>query len=376
MPQLQVLNRTEDPTAAAISQAGNDIADTLYKQQSLKLTGQYYKILGQNADTEKKKFDLDRKSKTMDMLSKIAETQDPNTKAMLVKALVDGTYGGDANTAFHDIADSHKDVMSHYMAMKQDPGTANPGQLMGAQMDNQKSEASLRQAQINAINSATGQGGDAPAGGGGGSPAAPGSPNGNGFMLGDMNIGGMNFINPAADQAKASATATGTDLAKRNTAHQQFTRDFEDFKALNEQIPRTRGGIVSRAGQGISTAYQGWDQGSQQGAIIASYNAATERLKATLARQVDVGNLSQTEQEAARKMIPSKYDSSKTNDIKMAFITDMNRAIGSNEPSQLKAIISKYSGKLKNSSRAAALGSSTDAGVSSDALDNLFKGLK
>lgn len=377
MPTLQVIGHEQDPGQKMLMDAGNDIADSIHKTQALKLTGQYYKILAQNADTDIKKFELDRKAKTMDMLIKVAETQDPNTKAMLIKALVAGPYGGDHATAFHDIADTQQDVMQQYMNMKQDPGTMNEQQLRGAQGANQQSEASLRQAQINAINRATGTNQD----GSQAAPTAPGAgggstPNAGGFMLGDMNIGGMNFINPAADQAKAGAVATGTDLAKRNIAHQQFTRDFEDFKALNQEIPRTKDGIVSRAVRGAQTALAGWDQGSTEGALIASYNAASKRLTTTLARQVDVGNLSQTEQDAASKMVPSKYDSAKTNEIKMAFMEDMNRAIGSNEPSLLKGIIDKYKSKVQNATRADSVGAGNNQNASSDALDNLFKGLK
>lgn len=183
MPTLQVINREEDPVAKTIGQAGNDIADTLYKQQSLKLTGQYYKILAKNAQTEQDKFKFDRLAKlNSDILPQIAGTKDPATKQMLIKGVVDsGLYNGDAQTFFHDVADSHETTQDHHDTVRETAGApdlnsmqadtpyATEGQLRGAQLPNLQAEASLHQANANMLNTvqsrmaalgAGGQGGD------------------------------------------------------------------------------------------------------------------------------------------------------------------------------------------------------------------------
>lgn len=363
MPQLQVIQRQEDPTVKQLSDVGNEVADSITKAKTLQATRHYYDILGKNAETEQGKMEIEQKKQYLDLMDRAQKITDPQVRQAVVTAGLKVLHAGHGSGGMDIMSQVGDDLAQTMKTIKPDTGAASPEQLQGAQMRQAQAEADLKKYQGGAIRRAMGlDENGAPIQAAVGAPTSSGGTSPSGFMLGDMNIAGMNFINPEAESAKAGATARGTELAKKAIAHQQFTRDFEDFKALNDQIPRTDGtmGIAGRLVRGAQTAYSGWDQGTHEGAIIASYNAASKRLATTLARQVDVGNLSATEQDAASKMVPSKYDSAETNKIKMAFMEDMNRAIGSNEPSQLKGIIENYKDKLgtaaTNGSRSAALG--------------------
>lgn len=169
MPTTQVINYQQDPGQQMIMDAGKSIADTIHKSQSLKLTGQYYKILAQHADTDQKRLEFERKSTLFDKwLPKIQDAKDPGTKQMYIEALTapDGLYKGDANTMFHDLADGHPLVDKRYqqisgaaqqdqnavqpggpslkdrlMAMQPNPGSATQGELAGSQVNNYNMEA-------------------------------------------------------------------------------------------------------------------------------------------------------------------------------------------------------------------------------------------
>lgn len=374
MPTTQVINYQQDPGQKQIMDAGSQIADTLQKAQSLKMTGDYYKILAKNADTEVQKFRYQQKADAAKHLQDVVTIADPQQRGMAFKVLHDS--GAVNFDQLHDVGQKSEE----YYKLLSTPTDQNTADLKykNAQADNLSSEAGLNNtltARLGAMG-AVGPGGDGADGAPGAGGTVPGTTgnSGGGYLPGDINIKGISFVNPSTDQAKANAVATGTDLAKKNIAHQQFVRDFEDFKALNDQIPRSKGGMINRAISGVNMATQAMDQSSTKGQLISAYDAASKRMATTLARQVDVGNLSETEQQAASRMIPSKYDSQGTSEIKIAFMQDMNRAIGSNDPSKLKAIIDKYQSKLNPRAAAITGGPSSDA--SSSDLDNLFQGAK
>lgn len=391
MPTTQVINYQQDPGQQMMLEAGKSIADTIQKAQALKLTGEYYKILAKNAQTEQDKFRFDRLAKlNSDILPQIANAKDPATKSMLMKGVVQsGMYDGDANTFYHDIADSHKIIQDNHAnvtgqldAMQPEPGQsyASEGQLRGAQVSNQNAEAQTRGvlasnqlAVANLLRQKMGQqplpdsmlnGGQAPA------ATNPNTntvnaiqpqqtqqlPTQNGGMN-DVAITGITggqpnitFPGDAANvkRAEAYATAAGTDMGKRDIAQQKFTQDFSEFKLLNDQLPRSEGGMLDRTLKGGSLIWAGLNQDSREGQLVKAFDGAANRLATTIARQTDVGNLSETEQSAAKKLVPSKFDSKGVSDIKMAFIADINRPLGTQSPDKLKQIIDNYSLKVKD----------------------------
>lgn len=268
MPQLQILQREPDKSAEIMRNAGNDVAESINKAQSLKLTGEYYKTLAKHAETEQQKFELDRMSKTMDFLTKISQTKDPPTKQMLIKAMHDGLYQGDSQTMMHDIADTHKDIQENYNAlpgvqarqaqeqqmsqMQQDPDTMTDEQYHGAQGKHDLAQARLANAQADLVTKASSMAGGAQDG------STPG-----GYIPGDMNIGGMTFLNPAAEQAKARATALGSaqgtqEVDKKNIGEgveTYLTTLNKAFKEMGGQSNTAAGAKMKALGAGVAAPF-------------------------------------------------------------------------------------------------------------------------
>ncbi len=344
MPTLQVIQRQEDPDYKLLRDTGNDVADSILKAKTLQATKHYYDIQAKNAETEAQKQDLEKKKQYLDLMDRVQKISDPDVRSAVATQGLKILHAGDKN-GMDTMAGVGEDMQAIMKNLRPDTGSASTEQVAGAQAANYRSEADLNSTLANQLRAATAVGG-AVAGGVGGQPSTPGTPGANGYMPGDINIKGIQFVNPAAKQAEAGAQATGTGLANKAIAHQQFARDFETFKAIQDQIPRSKGGILNMGAQGTKNAWSALNQNSPQGQLLSAYDAASKRFATTLARQVDVGNLSENEQQAASKMIPDLNDSQGTARIKMAFIADMNRAIGSNESSKVKEIIANYQKQL------------------------------
>lgn len=138
MPQVQVINRVEDPTVAALNSAGNDIAGTLQKQQALKLTGQYYKILAQNADTETEKAHLERLSTLTDKyLPQLANAAgNPAMQSAILSGISDSNlYSGNTNQLLHDITIAHPEIQKHYANVTGNPSPYSAPEIPSLQPD-------------------------------------------------------------------------------------------------------------------------------------------------------------------------------------------------------------------------------------------------
>lgn len=96
MPELQVLQRTEDPTAKMISEGGTNIANILMKKredaraiEALKLKAEELKITSQQAQTEEEKLHYDKAAKVIDYITKLKENH-PDAKPEDIELAVSG----------------------------------------------------------------------------------------------------------------------------------------------------------------------------------------------------------------------------------------------------------------------------------------------
>lgn len=322
MPQVQVIERQEDPTVKALGQAGNDIADTLYKTQSLKLTGEYYKILGKNAENETKKFEFERKAKTMDMLTKIAETQDQATKAMLVKALIEGPYQGDAKTAFSDIADSHKDIQQQYMSMKPEEGTVTEGQLRGAQAYNQRAagEKDLAEAAYyrNPGMGIPGMDPNLPAAGEGVGGYLPGN------ITRRTPTGTMDFVNPATKQNEARATAIGSAQGKTENEKQLVSAPLATYMTtLDAAIKETGGPSATTAAATIKSGVGLLKAPFTKDSAVAALEPQIKPLGLSLGSYMNQGRPTEPDAKTGEMMLPRVQYAKATNNILKKRLRDL-----------------------------------------------------
>ena len=350
MPQLQVLDYRKDPQTEMIANQSASLADTINKQQSLKMTGQYYKILAKNAQTEQDRAHMERLSKlNSDILPQIAATTDPTTKAMLIKAVVDsGQYGGDAQQFFHDIAQSQPNVDRHYQALKsrndQDPNTPNPGayqqqdtqppqasgidyatpgQLAAAQVNNQNQEANLNKLRAHIMQNPSAYmqqvqsgmmgaaGGTPDQGAQGGQPQNNGISNSPIFTGGTFDIPGVgqaSYTNPHADFLKSRATAAGTEINSKEFEQAPAKASMEQYLGMLHQANAEVGGPYESEGEAQAHAVIAGTKAQipylGKGSILPSMDDMHFRVGNTAASAVEHGRPNLTEVQGIKQSIP------------------------------------------------------------------------
>jgi len=320
MPTTQVINYQQDPGQKQILDASKDIADSIYKMQSLKLTSNYYKILAQNAQTDQEKAKFERWAKLQDFKQKIIETTDPNAKAVFLQALKDGPYQGDAQTMMSDMADTQEknnEVYENLRNAKPEPGSATEGQLRGAQMRSEQGQGEKYRAEAAYYNDPGAFMKKMRAGMVNGNTGATGDD----YMPGDFTAplpggGSMNFVSPAANQAKAEATAVGSGVGKK-------TVDMASLKDSLKGYLSTVSGAIRETGGPSSTKLESLFKGGIGKAssyVTADSNmSALEQQRDPLALQladfINGGRPTEPDKEAALKMLPSPMYPRRTNKL-------------------------------------------------------------
>lgn len=127
-----------------------------------------------------------------------------------------------------------------------------------------------------------------------------------------------------------------------NVKRQQYKVDLNNFLAIDDILHQARGEGAGRFGAGFGMSLKGITQSSKLGQAVGAYDAVSKRLRVQLVRAAgDVGNINIVEQQAAEKLIPSKFDSKKTADIKRAYLMEISKAIDSQDPSLVKETLDK-----------------------------------
>lgn len=127
-----------------------------------------------------------------------------------------------------------------------------------------------------------------------------------------------------------------------NVKRQQYKKDLDNFLAIDDILQEARGEGIRRFGAGFKMSLKGVSQKGKLGQAVGAYDAVSKRLRVQLVRAAgDVGNINIVEQEAAEKLIPAKSDSKQTASIKRAYLTEISKAIDSQDPSLVKAVLDK-----------------------------------
>ncbi len=146
---------------------------------------------------------------------------------------------------------------------------------------------------------------------------------------------------PEARSAKAAATATGTDVAKRDIKIQNLRNDLDTYFEVAKLIPTGQG--IKRFSVGLTNMYKALEQGDPRGVAAAQLNALNKRLRVSLVRAAgDVGNLNIVEQEAAEKLLFKFNDSTELRRLKSATLRDLTRSIKQGNSTLVKNIIGEW----------------------------------
>ena len=127
-----------------------------------------------------------------------------------------------------------------------------------------------------------------------------------------------------------------------NVKREQYKNDLNNFLAIDDVLHQSRGEGFGRFKAGSEMVLKGIGQKGKLGQAVGAYDAVSKRLRVQLVRAAgDVGNINIVEQEAAEKLIPSKFDSKQTADIKRAYLIEISKAIDSGEESLVKQTLDK-----------------------------------
>jgi len=136
---------------------------------------------------------------------------------------------------------------------------------------------------------------------------------------------------------------TATKTAERDLSKKELNKELEDFFLVDDIIPRTEGGLIDRIIQGTTNVTTGLNQNTPEGFAIATHDGIRKRLRVRLVRAAgDVGNINIVEQQAAEQIIPTKWDSKGTAELKRAFLREATKALNSNEPSEVKNVLARF----------------------------------
>ncbi len=136
-------------------------------------------------------------------------------------------------------------------------------------------------------------------------------------------------------------------IVEANIKKKDLAQELENFFLVDDQIARGTG-FVDRIQKGLSTVGASLDQSTVEGFAAATHEGAVKRLRVKLVRAAgDVGNLNIVEQEAAEKIVPSKFDSAGTAELKRAFLREAAKAIKSiddvtERESEIKKVLNKF----------------------------------
>jgi hypothetical protein len=155
------------------------------------------------------------------------------------------------------------------------------------------------------------------------------------------------FIDPAGMQTEGQikndlevAAQKQKEMDKANIKRQDFTKELGSFFSVDEAIPRGDG--YFRFAEGLKSLGSAIGQEDLRGIAVSAHDAASKKLRVSIARLKDVGNLSETEQRAAEQMIPGIFDSEKLVTLKRAYLKQLGEGIDSNSPDLVKQTMDSF----------------------------------
>ena len=129
-------------------------------------------------------------------------------------------------------------------------------------------------------------------------------------------------------------------IANQNIARKDFDSELRSFFSVDESIPRGEG--FHRFQQGLRSFGESVGQESVRGIATAAHKSASLKLRTSIARLKDTGNLNLNEQEAAGQMIPGIFDSEKLVELKRAYLKQLGTAIDSGDRNLVTELIDNW----------------------------------
>lgn len=165
--------------------------------------------------------------------------------------------------------------------------------------------------------------------------------------VGGMTPAGMTIKTPMGSirMAPPKPTQQQKDIGVQDVKRQVYSKDLENFFAIDNLLQEARGSGFGRIGAGGKMVWEGIKQDSTLGRAVATHDAARKRLRVQLVRAAgDVGNINIVEQKAAEMLIPTQWDDAGTAELKRAYLTQIGKAINDNDGNAVKDVIGKWMG--------------------------------
>lgn len=152
----------------------------------------------------------------------------------------------------------------------------------------------------------------------------------------------------ALSQGRAAGIIQGEkDIAVLNVKRKVLARDLERFFNIDDVLQEARAKGAERFGSGIKMTWEGITRNTPLGQAVAAHEGAVKRLRVQLVRAAgDVGNINIVEQEAAEKLIPTKWDDYETASLKRAYLQELTRAINDNDGNMVRDILEELNVKF------------------------------
>lgn len=146
-------------------------------------------------------------------------------------------------------------------------------------------------------------------------------------------------VDPTYKQELENQGALKKEEGKLQVKRGDLANTVNAFRSISDQIPRKYG--IDRFKQGAKNIYSRTMQqkGDPLASTSAAYEGARNNLVVAVARLKDVGNLSQSEQQAAAALVPKDIDSPQVYETKMAYLDAL---AGASTPEEIKALINGF----------------------------------
>ena len=177
----------------------------------------------------------------------------------------------------------------------------------------------------------------------GGSPISP-----MGGGMGGLNLAGVTLNSKGGMTTRLAPqkiTQQQKDIGTLDVKRQVYSKDLENFFAIDDVLQKARGKGLGRIGAGGKMTWEGFKQDSSLGRAVATHDATRKRLRVQLVRAAgDVGNINIVEQKAAEMMIPTQWDDAGTAELKRSYLQEIGRAINDKDGNAVKSTLSKFMG--------------------------------
>ena len=333
MPQLQVLQRTTDPAAAMLDQAGTDVANIILKRkqqkqemaqklQALRLQRQKIKINMKNAETEEEKLRLNSLDQGLGYIDTAVEKgYDP---ALYLKGASD-TFGDQVAPILEEVAKAAKNI-DHLKRLETEEAAKTRGKYTG-----------MMEGVRGAMQGGGGQGmsmSQEPQLGKRPSIASGEQQGGNDLLFEGMTGGSPSFTNIRATEERIRRETIARESAKMQIEIAPIKAGLRGYEHQYDRAVKEMGGSRPKTALGAwmkGAAASLWARIGESPEVMA-FEKLRKPLSLQLASLINRGRPTEPDREAAVELLESIYYPERVNQALRTFRNGMIDAYGDNAP--------------------------------------------